>query len=135
MVSSLYEFQRGVNKPQQLWNLYYSVSESNQPNECGSKSKFENDKEKLELKRIATMNNTSTNHHKNMLQAKLEYEKKKYQLDLDRQKIENEMLQVKVGQTFIIIKCFFLQLNWSYCDVDNSLILFSWDEWLCDSNV
>ena len=103
MVSSHYEFQRGVNKPQHLWNLYYSVSESNQPNECGSKSKFENDKEKLELKRIATMNNTYNNHHKDMLQAKLEYEKKKYQLDLDRQKIENEMLQVKVGQIFIII--------------------------------
>ena len=52
------------------------------------------------------MNNISNFHHKDMLQAKLEYEKKKYQLDLNRQKIENEMLQVKVGQIFIIISFF-----------------------------
>ena len=49
------------------------------------------------------MNNISNLHHKEMLQVKLDYQKEKYQLDLERQKIENEMLQVKVGQIFIII--------------------------------
>ena len=38
-----------------------------------------------------------------MLQVKLDYEKKKFQLDLDRQKIENDMLEVEVRQIHNIL--------------------------------